>query len=251
MRGRPLLQPKPVTEIWRPELTRLPALSPARRAFRVFARGLVKLVCKICLKVSVQGLENFPQHGPALMVINHLGDSDLPALISVLPYTPDALGKIELYDVPILGKLMDYYGVIWLHRGRPDKRAMRAALDGLGEGRVIGIAPEGRYSLTGALEEGAGGAAFLAYKSGAPVLPIAITGTENEKVYGNMKKLRRTPVQIKVGKMFRLNEQVSAKKDAVPEGTRLIMGALADLLPEEYRGAYSSNSTQSAAQTML
>jgi 1-acyl-sn-glycerol-3-phosphate acyltransferase len=244
MRGRPLLQPKPVTEIWRPELTRLPVLSRSRRAFRVFARGLVKLVCKICLKVSVQGLENFPQHGPALMVINHLGDSDLPALISVLPYTPDALGKIELYDVPILGKLMDYYGVIWLHRGRPDKRAMRAALDGLAEGRVIGIAPEGRYSLTGALEEGTGGAAFLAYKSGAPVLPIAITGTENEKVYGNMKKLRRTAVQIKVGKMFSLNEQVSAKKDAVTEGTRLIMGALADLLPEEYRGAYSSNSMQ-------
>jgi 1-acyl-sn-glycerol-3-phosphate acyltransferase len=247
MRDRPLSQPKPVTEIWRPELTRLPVLSWKRCAFRVFARGLVKLVCKICLKVSVQGLENFPQHGPALMVINHLGDADLPALISVLPYTPDALGKIELYDVPILGKLMDYYGIIWLHRGRPDKRAMRAALDGLAEGRVIGIAPEGRYSLTGALEEGTGGAAFLAYKSDVPVLPIAITGTENEKVYGNMKKLRRTPVQIQVGKMFRLNEQVSAKKDAVPEGTRLIMQALADLLPEEYRGAYS----QGAAQTML
>jgi 1-acyl-sn-glycerol-3-phosphate acyltransferase len=242
MQGKPLPQLKPVTEIWRPELTRLPVLSRSRRAFRVFAQGLVKLVCKICLKISVEGLENFPKHGPALMVINHLGDADLPALISVLPYTPDALGKIELYDFPILGKLMDYYGIIWLHRGRPDKRAMRAALDGLAEGRVIGIAPEGRYSLTGALEEGTGGAAFLAYKSGVPVLPIAITGTENEKVYGNMKKLRRTAVQVKVGKMFSLNEQVSAKKEAVPEGTRLIMRALADLLPEEYRGAYSSTS---------
>jgi 1-acyl-sn-glycerol-3-phosphate acyltransferase len=251
MQDNPSHQPKPVTEVWRSELTRLPRLSPARQAFRVFAHGLLKLVCKICLKVTVEGIENFPTQGPALLVINHLGDSDLPAVISILPTTPDALGKIELYDVPILGKLMDYYGIIWLHRGRPDKRALRAALDGLAEGRIIGIAPEGRYSLTGALEEGTGGAAFLAYKSGAPVLPIAITGTENEKVYGNMKKLRRTAVKIKVGKMFRLNEQVSAKKDAVPEGTRLIMGALADLLPEEYRGAYSSNSAQNAAQTML
>jgi 1-acyl-sn-glycerol-3-phosphate acyltransferase len=242
MQDNPSHPPKPVTEVWRSELTRLPRLSPARKAFRVFAHGLLKLVCKICLKVSVEGIENFPAQGPVLLVINHLGDSDLPALISILPVTPDALGKIELYDVPILGKLMDYYGIIWLHRGRPDKRALRAALDGLAEGRIIGIAPEGRYSLTGGLEEGTGGAAFLAYKSGVSVLPIAINGTENEKVYGNMKKLRRTAVQIRVGKMFRLNEQVSAKKDAVPEGTRLIMQALADLLPEEYRGAYSSNS---------
>ncbi len=235
--------PKPVTEEWRSELTRLPKLSRARKAFRIFAHGLLKLVCKVCLKISMEGMENFPRQGPALLVLNHLGDSDLPALISVLPYTPDALGKIELYDLPVLGKLMDWYGIIWLHRGRPDKRALRAALDGLAEGRVIGIAPEGRYSLTGGLEEGTGGAAFLAYKSGAPVLPIAITGTENASVYANMKRLRRTPVHIKVGKMFKLNEQVSAKKDAVPEGTRLIMQALADLLPQEYRGAYSSSST--------
>jgi 1-acyl-sn-glycerol-3-phosphate acyltransferase len=248
MQDNPSLQPKPVTEIWRPELTRLPRLSPARKAFRVFAHGLLKLVCKICLKVSVEGIENFPKQGPVLLVINHLGDSDLPAIISVLPTTPDALGKIELYDVPILGKLMDWYGIIWLHRGRPDKRAMRAALDGLAEGRILGIAPEGRYSLTGALEEGTGGAAFLAYKSDSPVLPIAIMGTENEKVYGHLKKLRRAPVHVKVGRMFRLSEQITARKDAVPQGTRLIMQSLADLLPQEYRGAYSA---QDATQTIL
>jgi 1-acyl-sn-glycerol-3-phosphate acyltransferase len=249
MRGRPLLQPKPITEVWHPERTRLPKLSPARRAFRVFAHGLVKLVCKVCLKVTAEGLENFPKHGPALIVINHLGDADLPAMISVLPSTPDALGKVELYDVPILGKLMDYYGIIWLHRGRPDKRAMRAALDGLAEGRIIGIAPEGRQSLTGELEEGTGGAAFLAYKSGAPVLPIALTGSENTNVYSHMKKFQRARVHVRVGKMFRLNDQIAEKKDAVPEGTRLIMQALADLLPEAYRGAYSS--TPDSAQTML
>jgi 1-acyl-sn-glycerol-3-phosphate acyltransferase len=212
----------------------------------VFAHGLIKLVCRVCLKVTVEGLENFPKQGPALLVINHLGDADLPALISVLHSTPDALGKIELYDVPILGRLMDYYGIIWLHRGRPDKRAMRAALDGLAEGRIIGIAPEGRQSLTGELEEGTGGAAFLAYKSGAPVLPIALTGSENANVYVNMKRFRRAHVHVKVGKMFRLNDQIAAKRDAVPEGTRLIMQALADLLPQEYRGAYSSST-----QTML
>ena len=130
--------------------------------------------------------------------------------------------------------------MIWLHRGRADIRALRAALDGFAEGRVIVIAPEGRYSVTGALEEGSGGAAFLAYKSGALILPIAITGTENENVYGHLKKFRRAPVQVTVGKMFKLAEQAESRQEAVAQGTNQIMQALADLLPEKYRGAYSS-----------
>ena len=153
--------PKPVSEVWRPELVRLPEMTRARLAFRAFLHGLIKLIAKICLNVTSEGMENFPRKGPVLVVINHLGDADVAALISTLPFPPDALGKIELYDVPILGKLMDWYGVIWLHRGQADTRALRAALDGLAEGRIIVIAPEGRYSVTGALEEGTAARLFL------------------------------------------------------------------------------------------
>jgi len=231
--------PKPITEVWRPELVRLPKMTRARVAFRAFSHGLMKLIAKICLKVTSEGMENFPRTGPVLVVINHIGDADVPALVSSLPFPPDALGKIELYDLPVLGKLMDWYGIIWLHRGQADTRALRAALKGFAEGRIIVIAPEGRYSLTGVLEEGTGGAAFLAYKSGAAILPIAITGTENENVYGHMKKFRRAHVHVKVGKMFKLAEQDLGRQDAVTRGTHQIMWALASLLPEEYRGAYS------------
>lgn len=239
MPDKPSLPSKPVSEVWRPDLVRLPQMTRARRAFRVFAHGLLKLIAKVCLNVSVEGMENFPKKGPLLIVINHIGDSDVPALISILPSPPDALGKIELYELPVLGKLIDWYGVIWLHRGQADTRALRAALDGFAEGRMIVIAPEGRYSLTGALEEGSGGAAFLAYKSGAPILPIAITGTENEIVYGQMKRFRRARVHVTVGKMFGLTGQAESRQEAVSLGTRQIMQALAGLLPEKYRGAYS------------
>ena len=239
MPDKPSLPSKPVSEVWRPDLVRLPQMTRARRAFRVFAHGLLKLIAKVCLNVSVEGMENFPQKGPLLIVINHIGDSDVPALISTLPFPPDALGKIELYELPVLGKLIDWYGVIWLHRGQADTRALRAALNGFAEGRMIVIAPEGRYSLTGALEEGSGGAAFLAYKSGAPILPIAITGTENEIVYGQMKRFRRARVHVTVGKMFGLTGQAESRQEAVSLGTRQIMQALAGLLPEKYRGAYS------------
>ena len=233
--------PKPVSEVWKPDLVRLPKMTRARLIFRKFAHSLIKLVAKICLNVTVEGIENFPSQGPSLVVINHLGDSDVLALISTLPIPPDALGKIELYELPILGKLIDWYGVIWLHRGRADTKALRAALKGFAEGRVIVIAPEGRYSVTGALEEGSGGAAFLAYKSGAAVLPIAITGTENEIVYGALKKFRRAAVHVKVGKIFKLTGQDEGRQEAINSGTQQVMQALADLLPEKYRGAYSTN----------
>jgi len=235
------IPPKPVSTIWRPDLVRLPQMTRARRAFRSFGRGLMKLVSTICLRVTSEGLENFPSHGPVLIVINHLGHADLPALISILPSLPDALGEIELYDVPVLGKLLDWYGIIWLHRGHADMRAIRAALDGFAEGRMILIAPEGRYSLTGSLEEGTGGAAFLAYKSGAAILPIAITGSENKNVFGHMKRLRRAAVHIKVGKMFKLEGQTKSRQEALSLGTRQIMLALASLLPETYRGEYSES----------
>jgi 1-acyl-sn-glycerol-3-phosphate acyltransferase len=225
--------------MWRPDLVCLPKMTRARRLFRAFGRGLVKLIAKIFLNVTVEGLENIPKNGPLMIVINHIGDSDLPTLISVLPSPPDALAGIELYEVPILGKLIDWYGVIWLHRGRSDIRAIRAALDGFAEGRIIVIAPEGRYSLTGALEEGNGGAAFLAYKAGVPILPVAITGTENENVYGHFRRFRRARVHIQVGKMFGLTEQASARQEAVSQGTKQIMAELASLLPEKYRGKYS------------
>jgi len=237
MPTQPSFPPKPVSEIWRPELTRLPRLHWARRLFRGFGRWLCKTVITICTKRTVEGLENFPQEGPTLVVINHLGDADTPLLISSLPVSLDALGKIELYDLRILGKLMDWYGVVWLHRGQADKRAIRAALDGLAEGRFFVIAPEGRYSLTGGLEEGTQGAAFLAYKANVPIVPVVVIGTENERVYGHLKRLRRAPVTFRVGKPFQLSHQAN-RRELMREGTHQIMESLANLLPECYRGAY-------------
>ncbi len=233
------LPPKPISNIWRPELVRLPKLTLARRLMRVFARELMKLLTNLCLRLEVEGAEYLADKGPLIIAINHLGDADAAVLLSSLPAPPDAIGKIELYDLPVLGRLLDWYGIIWLHRGLPDKRALRAALDGLREGRIILIAPEGRYTLVGGLEEGRGGAAFLAYKAGVPVLPVVMTGTENPHVYGNLRRRRRADVTLRIGKPFKLVNHAD-RQSAMREGTQQIMKALADLLPPEYRGAYNN-----------
>jgi 1-acyl-sn-glycerol-3-phosphate acyltransferase len=237
MDGSNLAQPKPITRRLRPEITRLPPLDRWRRLARHLLRGLARLLVWLFIRLEKHGLENVPQRGPALIITNHLGDADVVLLLAAIPCWCDALAKADLYDFPVLGKLMDAYGVIWVHRGQPDRRALRAALQGLKEGRVIGIAPEGRESLTGSLEEGTHGAAYLALKGDAPLIPVTFTGTENRRIYGNMKRLRRTPVTVTVGAPFRL-EAEGDWHTAVECGTQTIMQVLARLLPQQYRGVY-------------
>lgn len=237
MQNQPSSPPKPITDIWKPELVALPRLTLARRIFRQWMRLLMKFLIFTLTRPSVSGMENFPKKGPALVVINHLGDADAILVGAYTPVMFDGMGKIELNEHWLAGPLMRGYGVIWVHRGQPDRRAIRAALDGLAEGRIVGIAPEGRQSLTGGLEDGNEGAAFLALKSGAPIVPVAMTGTENGNIFGHVKRFKRAPVTLVVGKPFFLREQAD-RREMMRQGTRQIMQSLADLLPESYRGNY-------------
>lgn len=239
MQSKPEIPEKPVSEQVRPSLTRLPVLTPARRTFRRVICWLLRWLVLAFTRPVVRGIERIPRQGPFLVVTNHLGDADLILGLVYSPIDAEVIAKSELYDFPVLGWLMDAYGVIWLHRGQPDRRAMRVVLQALKEGRVVGIAPEGRESLTGSLEEGLDGAAYLALKAGVPLLPIVFTGTSNAQLYGNMRRLRRTNVSMTVGELFRLDPCGGDKKEAIKCGTEQIMQRLAALLPEEYRGVYT------------
>jgi 1-acyl-sn-glycerol-3-phosphate acyltransferase len=245
MLDQPSSPPKPVSDVWRPDLVALPKLTVLRRMFRVFLRGLTKLLTFLLLRAEVSGLENFPRRGPALIVFNHLGDADAVLMMGTLPLRSPAegIGKIELNEHWLVGPIFRAYGIIWVHRGQPDRRAIRAALDGLAEGRLVTLAPEGRQSVIGGLEEGNSGAAFLAMKSGVPIVPIGMTGTENSNIYSHLKRWQRAPVTLKVGKPFFLPTHVG-RQQTLQEGTRLIMQTLASLLPEAYQGQYKSNPTK-------
>jgi 1-acyl-sn-glycerol-3-phosphate acyltransferase len=204
-------------------------------------RGVAKLVVFMTLNMTVKGMENFPKQGPALIVINHLGDADAVLMAATIPTTIDGMGKIELNEHWLVGPIFRAYGVIYVHRGKPDRKAIRAALDGLAEGRMIAVAPEGRQSIEGKLEEGTEGAAFLAMKTNALIVPVAMTGTENENIY-NRKWWQRARVTLSVGKPFHLDEQTDRQK-MMRDGTSQIMESLARLLPESYRGNYKVNQT--------
>jgi 1-acyl-sn-glycerol-3-phosphate acyltransferase len=228
---------KPRARKTRPELTCLPRITWWRRLVRCSLRLLARFLVRTLTRCKVNGLQHFPRQGPVLVVVNHLGDADALLGLAFFPASVEALAKMELYEFPVLGLIMQAYGAIWVHRGQPDRRALQAVLDGLAEGRLVGIAPEGRESLTGSLEEGTKGAAYIALKANVPLLPVTFTGTENSRIYPNLKKLRRTDVSITVGPIFRL-EKVADRREALRLGTQKIMERLAKQLPAEYRGIY-------------
>ncbi len=234
----PTSQPKPVTDWWRPELVALPKLTLRRKVFRGVFRVVTRLIAFFTMRMKVRGLENFPAKGPAIIVFNHLGDWDSILLAAAVPISAECIGKIELNEHWLAGPAFRAYGFIWVHRGQPDRRAMRAALDALAEGRMLALAPEGRQTVIGGLEAGTEGASFLAMKSGAMIVPIALTGTEIAHVNDHLGKWKRIPVSLSVGKPFFIQHHTD-RQEMIRNGTRQIMESLARLLPPEKRGQYS------------
>lgn len=233
------ISPKPRSEIVNPRLTRLAELTWGRILLRQCAHWVSKLLVFLWTRTELIGSENIPKKGPGLLVSNHLGDADMILGFAYAPPIAEPITKIELYDIPILGSFLNTYGVIWVHRGQPDRRAIRAALNAMKQGRLVAIAPEGRESLTGSLEKGTNGAAYLALKADVPITPVTFTGTENKRVFNNMKRFRRTDISVTIGKPFRL-EKFPDLRDSIDIGTGKIMHTLAQQLPIEYRGFYES-----------
>lgn len=230
--------PKPRSEIISTDIIRFTNLTPWRRLVRKAILWLCKVLVLVFTRTVVTGLENLPKKGPGLIVSNHLGDADLVIGFAYCPVETDPVAKIELHHIPFLGFLLEAYGVIWVRRGQPDRQAIRIIFQALRDGRFVAIAPEGRESLTGALEEGTGGAAYIAFKADVPIIPVTFTGTENRVIYQNMKRLRRSLVTVTIGRPFKL-ENIGDRREAIKRGTERIMKTLAAQLPPDRRGIYA------------
>ncbi len=188
----------------------------------------------------MSGRENLPQGGPLIVVANHLAHLDGPLLLASLPWLMEGIALSDLGRVPVTGQLLRLYGVIWVRRDEYDRELLRRALAVLAEGKVLALTPEARMSVTGALERARTGAAYLALKSGAPVLPIAITGTE--KIYGAWRRWRRPRVTVTIGQAFHLPPVAlkgAGRHEVLRQAADEIMLHIARLLPPEYRGVYA------------
>lgn len=192
----------------------------------------------VLLKQEVVGLHHLPATGPYLVVVNHLSIADPPMVFINIKQKMVMFAADKWARVPGIRQLAEAVGVIWVARGEADLTAIKAALNVLKSGGIMGMAPEGTRSRTGALQAAKTGAAYLADRAGVPIVPIAITGTE--AFQANLKRWRRTPVRFVVGAPFHLPPNGRAKGEALEAYTTLIMGRLAALLPPAYRGVYAA-----------
>ncbi|MBI3760976.1 MAG: 1-acyl-sn-glycerol-3-phosphate acyltransferase [Chloroflexi bacterium] len=200
---------------------------------------LVSCLLHVVTRAEFHGLERVPRNGPLLIVCNHLGHLDPPLVAAGLPVRPELIAASEVMEVPVVGWALRQYGAIPVKRGDVDREVIGRALTILESGGILGLAPEGRESPTGALIEGKVGPAYLAMKTCSPILPMAITGTKN--AWQAIRRGRRPRVTLTVGEAFRLPPLPPpgpARKAALRDATETIMRRIAALLPEEYRGVY-------------
>jgi 1-acyl-sn-glycerol-3-phosphate acyltransferase len=184
----------------------------------------------------VEGLEGVPRQGPFILVANHRSLADPPIIGWAVGHKVGRvlhfMAKEEMRRWPIIGWLAEGSGVFFVRRGEGDRSAQRAALRLLAEGRPIAIFPEGTRSKDGRLGSAKPGAALLAIRSGAPLLPVAITGTER-LFPGHSRAPHRTRVVVRIGLPFTLEHIPSGRipRELLSEGTDRIMGEIAKLLP--------------------
>ena len=214
-------------------------MSKGRLIFRRWACFVLRVFLRLCTRLEIKGLDNIPQGGPLLVAFNHLAHLDAALVLALVPQPVEGIALADLYRVPITGQLLRLYGTIPVHRDQFDREVIRRALQVLAEGRILALAPEARMSLTGALERARQGVAYLALRSGAPILPVALTGTEH--VPSDLKRLRRPRLTVTFGEPFVPPPRASkpqVRRQQVAELTDEIMHRIAALLPPEYRGVY-------------
>ena len=204
-------------------------------------RALIRLAFKLLSRLTVIGLEGLPKSGGYILAVNHLSRVDPPLVFHLIERDQvTALVADKYKKYPFFRSLIRIVDGIWINRCEADLHALRQARDYLQGGGVLGIAPEGTRSRSGALIPAKTGVAYLADKAGVPVIPAAISGTDG--AVWQLLRLRRPSIRIQFGAAIVIPPiQRSEREAALQRNTEEIMCQIAAMLPEKYRGVYADH----------
>lgn len=224
-------KPQPLAKQNKPQKNLYEPYSTPRvlyEALRLFILVAFSLVARIRL----QGRYNIPRKGPYIVASNHLSWTDVPLVPVFIPGKVVYMAKEEAFHSKV-GWLVRFLGAFPVKRGEGDRQAIRAAGEQLAKGNIFIIFPEGHRSDTHSMIKGHSGLGMIALRSGVPVLPVAIWGSE--------KALRKFGAQVTIsyGKpMVFKPKGAKITREEIQETTEEIMYRIASMLPPEYRGVY-------------
>ena len=210
-------------------------------------------------RLEVAGRESVPPYAPLIIIANHVSFNDPPVLVAAMDRKLSFIGKRGLFRNPLSGFMMRQFQVHPLDRSgstenaapyryagrgaaqriRPQVDAVKLSLELLAQDKALVIFPEGRRSPNHALIQGHPGAAYLALKSQATILPVGITG--GEKFPSWRMPFPLCHIRVNIGQPFSLPVvDGSPDRQVLKSLTDMMMQRIAALLPEEYRGVYAA-----------
>ena len=199
---------------------------------------LFNLILNTISRPRFEGLEHLPTEGGVLITTNHLSRFDIPILFAT-PNRTDIVALVtdKYKSNRFFSFIVTNTDCIWLDRSKADFTAFREAIGVLKKGGALGIAPEGTRSDIGELLEGKAGTALLAARTGVPIIPVGIRGSDTAA--RDTFKLKRPVITTRFGPAYHLPPLDRDNREAyLQSAIEEIMCRIAVLLPEQYHGFY-------------
>jgi len=195
------------------------------RALKVPAVALMRLL----FRLETHGTEHVPMTGPVLLASNHVSLLDPPLVGGAAPRELHFMAKEELFRIPLLGRLITALNARPVKRDGSDGRALKAAIRLLAEGHALLVFPEGTRGVEGRFGEGKAGAGMLAVMSGAPVVPVLVSGSGHALPAGRAVP-RPAKVRVTFGRPLHFKARADGdRKERYREASAEIMRAIAQL----------------------
>jgi 1-acyl-sn-glycerol-3-phosphate acyltransferase len=212
---------------------------PRRRFIRGILKTLIRFAFSILGEIRVTGKENLPKNGPTILVANHFSFLDPLAVIDIMSFQPEFLGGAAAPNAPdSLSWIRNIWKTYPVYRGSVSREALQAAQAVLAQNGTIAIFPEGGSWAT-VLRPARPGTAFLAVRSGAPLLPIGLDGFVD--FFKQIRLGKRALATVQIGKPFgpyNISIQNRADRKELTLIGDDIMRHIAELIPEASRGCY-------------
>jgi 1-acyl-sn-glycerol-3-phosphate acyltransferase len=207
---------------------------PRNVFIRGLFRGVIRSALPLLAQIRISGLKSFPKHGPLIVVGNHTGAMEVVLMGTYAPNQIEFMGAVEMPWNGWMGKVIDAYKLIPVHRGYTSNSSLKMGVDVLKQGGMLGIFPEGGFWEPGK-QKAQTGVAWLSHLTQVSILPIGFGDTRGKMA--EMFQWKRPCFEMNVGDVMppvRLDDSTH-KKEALQKAADDIMDAIWALVPEDER----------------